>query len=89
MGWGKWVPLRISCGCGLSNQRPTRPRVIKKIRAWFQEKCVCNGKHEGEVFSQAWGFTPAISALGQEDYKLEASLGCIERPSLKNLEMET
>lgn len=91
MGWGKRVPLRISCGCGLSNQRPTRLRVIKKLRAELWGKCVCGRGHEGKVklSSQARWYTHATSALGQGDYKLEASLIYIEEPSLKNLERET
>lgn len=91
MGWGKRVPLRISCRCGLSHQRPTRLRVIKKIRAGLWGKCGCGRGCKGRVrlSSQAWWYTPAISALGQGDYKLEASLMYIEELSLKNLERET
>lgn len=85
MGWGKRVPLRISCRCGFDHQRPTRLRVIKKIRAGLWGKCGCGRGRKGRVklSRQAWWYTPAISALGQGDYKLEASLMYIEEPRLK------
>lgn len=55
---------------------------------------VCGaGGHEekDEIASLAWWYIPAVSALGQEGYKLETSLGYlyIARPSLKNLERKT
>lgn len=61
-----------------------RLRAIKK-----RSELVCGESGDGEVSSQAWWYNPAISALGQGDYKLETSLGYIERPSPKNLERVT